>query len=351
MPSTPIPEVGPAPATGRFDVSVAVALRDEERHVKRLLDALLDQTLPPAEIVLVDDGSRDATVSRIRDRSGTDPRIRCLEQPAKGPAAARNLAWRACRSPLCAFTDGDCVPDRDWLERLCRPFGVAAIGAAAGTYRTMNDQHLLARFVGHEIDWRYRDAGATVDCHGTYNLAVRRSILEEVGGFDESYRFPSGEDFDLTYRIAARHAIAFVPDAVVGHDHPTRLLPYLTSQMRRARDRVRLYFDHPDKLSADTYTRASEKYQVLAAGVLLACSAFGWTAPQPALALAGALLAILFAATMPATLWIARRSPSAALYGIFVRVLRNLAWALGVLFGGLDLVTRRGRRRSARPEH
>jgi glycosyltransferase involved in cell wall biosynthesis len=314
-------------------LAVTVAVYNEQKLIDQLLDALLRQTRVPDEIVLVDDGSTDATAALIKRRSEREPRIRYVHQENAGPAAARNRAFREAQSEICVFTDGDCVPDPDWIEKLTEPFGDPAIGASAGTYRTLNPQSVLASFIGAEIAWRYRDVGQSVDCHGTYNLAIRRAVLEELGGFDQRYRHPSGEDFDLTYRVSRKYRIAFVREAVVGHEHPEHLWGYLRLQARRAFDRVRLYRSHSDKAGSDSYTSWLEKYQVLAAGLLCATPAL--LLVDARLAGLSALLLIGFSlgtALLPVA-WISRYSGRAAAYGILVRLLRNFAWGCGVLFG------------------
>ena len=169
-------------------IAVALGIYDEEDNISSLLQALLGQTLLPDEIIVVDDGSTDRTPEILASFSARNPRIRYISQANSGPAAARNRAWKESQSDFCLFTDGDCVPDADWAERLVVPFTEENVGAAAGTYRTINTQSLLAQFIGCEIAWRYRKVGNYVDCHGTYNLAVRRSILKKLGGFKTRFK-------------------------------------------------------------------------------------------------------------------------------------------------------------------
>ena len=61
------------------------------------------------------------------------------------------------------------------------------------------------------------------------------------------YPVPSGEDWDLTYRISENHRIVFVPEAIVGHYHPDKFIPYMKNQERRGFDRVKIYKDFPGK--------------------------------------------------------------------------------------------------------
>ena len=313
-------------------VAVISAVYNEEKNVARLIESLVAQTRRPDAVFLVDDGSRDGTAEIIRRYAREHPFITSLYQERKGPAAARNKAWRASNVDLCIFTDGDCVPERDWVERLLGAFQTEEVGAACGTYRTLNPEKILARFIGLEIAWRYRNVRGAVDAHGSYNLAIRRRVLEEVGGYNEMYTQPSGEDWDLTYKIARRYKILFIPEAVVGHYHPECPVKYMKNQVRRGYDRMQLYNDHPEKRSRDTYTGPIVKYQVAAAGLSLALGALS---PFFALAGAAALGCVAFlvlTSFIPFSYFLARDLP-VALFSLLVQFCRYYAWLAGALAG------------------
>jgi len=314
-------------------VAVTVGVYNEEKHLRPLLDALVQQTRPPDEIILVDDGSTDNTGAIIRGFAQDRPLVRYFRQENAGPAAARNRAWRNSRGDICVFTDGDCLPEPNWLEEILKPFADGNIGAVAGTYKTLNTDSTLARCIGLEIAWRYREVQGEIDVHGTYNLAVRKKILEEVGGFNEEYREPSAEDWDLTYKISKNHPIIYWPAAVVGHHHPEGFWRYLKNQVRRAYDRVKLYQDHRDKRQGDTYTPGIIKYQILAAGALAPSLILFLPLFPSSFLVPLALVAFLLYTSLLPFPYLFRRDPRAALLSIPVRFCRNFAWLLGLAQG------------------
>lgn len=342
-------------------IAVVCAVYNEEKYIGRLIESLLVQTRMPEEVVFVDDGSKDGTAAVIESYTKHYPMIRLLRNSNQGPAASRNMAWRAAQADRVIFTDGDCVPDKDWIGKLLFCFtseNIAAVpipikrseaeigavpttvnrkkkqvGAVAGTYSTLNKNKILARFVGHEIAWRYRHVHGVVDAHGAYNLAIRKKILEEMGGFEESYKAPSGEDWDLTYRISRRYKILFTPDAIVAHAHPESFWPYMKNQARRGFDRIKLYKDHPDKRGGDIYTGRLAKYQVLCAG-LLPLSLFLWPV-RGFRVIPGLFFLFLFLSCWNSFGFIFKRDPAAACYGIFVQFVRCFAWAWGGIQGFL----------------
>jgi radical SAM superfamily enzyme YgiQ (UPF0313 family)/glycosyltransferase involved in cell wall biosynthesis len=315
-------------------VAVVVAVHNEEKYLADLLDGLLSQTHPADEIIVVDDGSSDSTPKLLCRYAQAHPQIKYVSQVKSGPAASRNKAWRISTADICVFTDGDCVPRADWLEKLLGPFEDNTVGAAGGTYDTINVESRLARFIGLEIAWRYRNVPPydAVDVHGSYNLAVRKKVLEEVGGFNEEYKKPSGEDWDMTFKISRRHRIVFVPEAVVGHHHPDRVVSYLHNQTQRALDRVRLYRDHPDKRGSDSYTGKLAKYQVLSAPALLAALA-GWAILGVTVWILLAALLGTLALSIDLLLYVGKRDFGALVVGVPTVFCRNFAWFFGLVRG------------------
>lgn len=159
--------------------------------LRRLLAALDLQTVAPASIQVVDDDATD-----------------------RGPAWGRNVAWRRGQAPVVAFTDDDCVPDPDWIERLATRFADEdAVAAVEGRVMGLDPEgHRIHLDPPRRVRWdRFRTA----------NMAYRREWLERLGGFDEGYHIHR-EDTDLAWRALQQGArIVRAPEAVVLHpDRP-----------------------------------------------------------------------------------------------------------------------------------
>lgn len=197
------------------EVAVVVATYRRSALLPRLVAALEgQQDAPPFEVVLVDDASPDdtaAVLTRLADSAGVP--LRVLRQPSNGgPAAARNTGWRSTNAPLVAFTDDDCVPQPGWLAGLFRAIGSADIAQG----RTRPDP---AQAAARGPFSRTLDVPAMDGFFQTCNIAYRREWLDRLGGFDEEFRHPMGEDTDLAWRAREEGARAvFVPDALVDHD-------------------------------------------------------------------------------------------------------------------------------------
>ena len=234
-------------------VSIVIAAHNAAATLGECLAAVENQSYTDREVIVVDDGSTDATPEIARKFPVT-----LIQQPKSGPATARNAGGRIASGDVIAFTDSDCVPHNDWVSRLVEGFD-EGVGAVGGTYGIANSASLLARIIHNEIRSRHAEFGYEVDFLGSYNLAVKRDVFNAMNGFDENFGAASGEDNDLSYRIHdAGHALRYAPAAVVDHYHPERLAPYLRAQMRHGFWRMKLYAKHPRRSGGDQYAGTVE---------------------------------------------------------------------------------------------
>jgi glycosyltransferase involved in cell wall biosynthesis len=198
---------------------VVASTFNRRERLAALLRALREQTLDrdEFEVIVVDDGSTDGTPAVLQAELETGHlRLKVLRRElGAGPATARDEGWRASSAPLVAFTDDDCEPVADWLER--------AIAAAEGS----PDGFVQGRT---EPNPRERDGlgpySRTIEVRAldpnfhTCNIVYPRALLERVGGFDTASfdRSPGGEDSDLAWRVIAAGAQpVFAPDVLVYH--------------------------------------------------------------------------------------------------------------------------------------
>lgn len=315
-------------------IAVTVALFNEEKNIKNLIESLLNQTRTPDEIILVDDGSIDNTFNILNNYFKKYSNIlKIFRIKNSGPAYARNIAWKNSLSKICLFTDGDCIPKKDWIEKIEKTFqNNISIAAVAGRYKTLNSYNLLANFIGEEIAWKYKNVRGVVDVHGTYSLAVRKDILKEVNGFNESYKKPSGEDWDLTYKISSKYKIIYNPDVIVGHFHPEKFLPYLINQFNRSCDRIKIYNDHPEKRNGDVYTASLIKYQILGSGILILTTLLSSTHQIMKIITKIIFILLLTTYLFPFKFFL-KKNYKIAFFSIFIQFIRSFFWGFGILKG------------------
>ena len=323
-------------------VTIVIPAYNAEKTIGLALSAALAQGCPVCDVLVVDDGSTDGTAEAVKRY----PHARYVRQKNAGPAAARNTGWKNSDSEFVIFTDSDCVPEPGWAKRLMEGFTGEAVGAATGSYDIANADSLLPRLIHEEIKDRHVFYKDEVKFFGSYNVAVRRSVLAETGGFDEGYRRASGEDNDLSYRVLkAGYTIRFVPGALVAHHHTERLIKYLKEQYTHGFWRMKLYRAHPDMAGGDDYTKlkdvAEPPLSLLNLALMfllpLSCLARGFVWPWMT-GVAGwgfaATLAVLLLMQVPAAVRIALRHKDAGYLALApVTFLRGYARGLGLLFG------------------
>ena len=234
-------------------VSIIIPVYNAEKTIAACLQAVLHQDYENVlEVIAVDDGSTDRTPQIAKSFH----QVRRFSQKNSGPAAARNRGIEESRGELIAFTDADCLPRADWISRLVKNVGGPKVAVVAGSYGIVNVESSLAVSIHREIHFRHhRLMPKFSKSFGSYNFCARRNVLVELGGFDAGYRYASGEDNDLSYKVLkAGYKIYFEQDAVVDHYHPEHVWRYLKGQFRHGFWRAKMYRDHPDMAKGDDYT-------------------------------------------------------------------------------------------------
>lgn len=240
----------PRPAGGpsHRDVTVVIPVRDNVVGLNRLIASLRG-----LRVVVVDDGSQvpvrpeDLTAAHCCD-------VEILRHPeSRGPAAARNTGLAACTTDFVAFLDSDVVPRRGWLEALLGHFCDPTVALVAPRIVGMVAQdHLVARYEAIRSSLDLGGCEAPVVPYGkvayvpSAAIICRRSVLRDLGGFDEALR--SGEDVDLCWRLVdAGNRLRYEPIALVAHDHRIALRDWVARKAFYGGSAAPLSARHPDK--------------------------------------------------------------------------------------------------------
>lgn len=188
-------------------ISVVIPAHNAERFLPDAIRSALEQSLPPLEVIVVDDGSTDCT-AEVAD--GFGPPVRCVRQANAGPSVARNRGIREAAGEFIAFLDADDIWLPHHLEEAARVlrrhpqlqwFGAAFEMHYPGSRRVQRFAYESPLAEGAYInDWFQAEARQQVISADT--VVIRADILRQVGGFDESMRYY--EDFDLWFRIALK---------------------------------------------------------------------------------------------------------------------------------------------------
>jgi len=219
-------------------IEVVVPTYNRCAMLDRLIASLLNQSYPADRyrLIVVDDGSSDETWKALETWAAREPRVKPLHIQHGGASAARNHGWRSGTADIIAFTDDDCVADRQWLHELAR--GFAERPQALGFYgKTLTEPAkvtpLTYQIVAQRPNSNYR----------TCNIAYRRKSLIDAEGFDEKSAY--GEDAQLAADVLTRGPILFWPAAIMIHPPRPRIFLDADAWQIQLEGLFRLYSRQP----------------------------------------------------------------------------------------------------------
>jgi glycosyltransferase involved in cell wall biosynthesis len=187
----------------RVRFSVIVPAYNAAHYLRRTLPAIAvaAERFGDAEIILVDNGSTDATRSVA---TGCCPQARILKLPRGTISRARNAGAQCASGEYLVFLDADCLVDPDYLQVLEECLASSNVPVTGSSYALPERAHWIES-AWHNLH-RRRGSGPTRLIPGG-NLIVQRTAFEEVGGFDET--LITGEDHDLCERLSSTGRVPY----------------------------------------------------------------------------------------------------------------------------------------------
>lgn len=206
--------------------SVVVATYNNRNALEKTLDSLLAQRFSDRyEVIVVNDGSSDATKEFLDSYAKGKKKLRVIYQPNSGVCKARNAGIKAAKYGIVVNMDHDCIAEKDWLEKM------------------------VAGFDSHEVG-----VVSAYDYYGGTSTAFRKELLDKVGGYDEEYRYYR-EDTDLSFKIMDLGYKFKLVNAGYLHDHiessPNGILGFVKYALKRLeyhQNDVLLYKKHPTRV-------------------------------------------------------------------------------------------------------
>ena len=228
------------------EISVVVCTYNGAATLADCLDGVTALNYPRYEVIVVVDGSTDASADIARTFG---VRVICTDN--RGLSAARNTGLHAALGEIVAYIDDDARPDADWLTHIARGFEDGTVAAVGGPNIIPPGSGTVAQCVANapggptHVLISDREAEHLPGC----NLAIRRSSLEAIGGFDERFRV-AGDDVDVCWRLTdAGQRLAFSAGAVVLHRRRATIRGYLRQQRGYGRAEAHLERKWPERYS------------------------------------------------------------------------------------------------------
>jgi cellulose synthase/poly-beta-1,6-N-acetylglucosamine synthase-like glycosyltransferase len=231
--------------------SLVIPAFNEEKNLARLLPAVSAQLGPADELIVVDNASSDRTLSVAKTLGAN-----VVTERARGRGRARNAGFRRARGEFVVFLDADCFPDNDWLNSLLEPFVDKQVGCVGGEIVNAEIDTPLGKYLaakGH-LSQKVTFAHPFLPFAQTGNIAYRRAVMADLGGFDE--RMVEGEDADLCWRmqLETHYRLVFAENAKVHHAHDLSPALFLRQKRRHAYGAVLLYKKYRSRWQSERMT-------------------------------------------------------------------------------------------------
>ena len=233
-------------------VSVVIPTLNSEGTLAECLESIFSNENPPKfEVIVVDGGSVDNTAQI----AGKYP-VKLLYAD-KPQARQRNLGISQAAGDIIAFTDSDCKVANVWLSTLAKQFDDPSVAGVGGSIMTPEDDPFWARCIGALMESRLGSAGARnsvsymnirdVNHNPTGNSAVRKSVLLEVGGFQDSLL--KAEDVALDAKIKSKgYKLLYHPEMIVWHPRKRTLGGFAKQLFEYGRGRASVFISYPNSL-------------------------------------------------------------------------------------------------------
>ena len=219
-------------------ISVIIPVRNEASKIERCLESVFSQSCKPYEVIVVDGHSNDGTIERARRFP-----VRILYEDYGTRGGACQVGIEHAKSEYVAFTDADCIPDRDWLASLVQGFDsrIAGVGGAIKNIgegfwiRSINLAYGTLFGCANSVQGRFFENKRFVNSVSGCNSMYRRKDILKVGGFRPS--LPGAEDAELNGRLLTEGKLLYIPTAVILHDHGRGMKEFAKQMLRYGRDR------------------------------------------------------------------------------------------------------------------
>ena len=220
-------------------IAVVVPAKERQEYIHQCISSILALDYPNFEVIVVDDGLEKTTLD-ILDKF--KHRLKVLQSHSGGPSLARNLATKNTDAEYIAFTDSDCIADKDWLKELSKGFREFPQAAACGgiqklpqdaadfeknVFLFMQKAGFISDYIRRAKNEEILEVGHNPSC----NVMYKREVFLREEGFLEGL-WP-GEDVEFDYRLKKKgYKLCLNPKAIVYHYKPKTLKSFLKMMYR-----------------------------------------------------------------------------------------------------------------------
>ena len=236
-------------------ISIIIPVLNAENYIRDCITSIVDQDFPKDqyEIIIIDNGSKDNTYNVIMDiihNGNVDNRIIITREPKKGAYMARNTGIKISKGDIIAFTDADCITDKNWLKELYKGFNPNNVGCVVGLINPYNGNTIVEIYSKNKevLSQKQTLVSKFLPYGQTANVAYRKDVFDKIGLFD--FEMMTGGDADIAWRmqIYTDYKLVYESKAIVEHRHRTSFKGFFKQQFRYGFGRILLYKKYHDRM-------------------------------------------------------------------------------------------------------
>ena len=238
-------------------ISVIIPVYNEEKRIRDTLEAIYSNSEPPYEVIVADGCSTDKTQKIIKRYY---PQVVIVNNQKKNAAAGRNVGIKRARGTIVAFTDGDCIVDKDWLKNIRIAFETNSIDGVGGKVLNAPPVNHYEEYWGN-LAWNlimnFPNDGYEVkkqtlnDAFVTANCAYKRKLLYEIKGFNNFFA-NNAEDVDLCWRALKHGAkLRYDPSIIIYAHNVTTIYGIIKKSFRNGVSSSKLQTVYGGKFNYD----------------------------------------------------------------------------------------------------
>jgi glycosyltransferase involved in cell wall biosynthesis len=213
--------------TKKCNISVVIPTYNSEKFIGRVLNAIYKRgTCIPSQVIVVDGISKDSTIQEKKNYP-----VEIILNPKRTAAAARNIGIKSAKEAIIAFTDSDCIPAENWLQKIDECFRgnpeLVGVGGKMLPFMPKNDIEVFSGNIFLNEIMKFPNQAfipSNKFLPGSFitaNCAYRKEALMDIGGFNEFFA-NNGEDIELFWRMIDKFPglLLYDPSIIVYHSFP-----------------------------------------------------------------------------------------------------------------------------------
>ncbi|MBU5689726.1 MAG: glycosyltransferase [Candidatus Aenigmatarchaeota archaeon] len=302
-------------------VTVFIPVKNAENTIEACVKSLLNQSYKNKIIYVIDNMSTDKTYEILKKFG---KKINLLRMAGPVPKL-HNYILDIAKTEFIAYTNADCVLDKNWLKNLLKGFTSDDIIATAGFCATPKGLSKFQELIGLELENRFKKFPEYISRAPDMNLCVRTKCAKKVR-FDE--RFIWAWETDFGYRLTKLGKMKYVPDAIVYHYHRPNWKSFFRQQMKNAIMAPLTYWKNFDKIKGDHISTSSMALSLLLFYLTLLSAILYIFSSKFIIIYVFALFSFLFL-NMFETIRVAQK-PSQYTLLFMIHIVRTIAWSIGL---------------------